>query len=271
MKQLTNSIKLSKLILLNNLNSPLGYNKRILAAMTSACISPSQRKRSLNDDKLVVDEQEKINSMIHSFFQKSKSKISKSFTKYEAKSSLLCKQLYESLSLHPKQQLYETIKLHDIIFNEIDIVNELVSDFLRRMDSLQQKLRQELLLQKERSQIKKERAQGEVKITMLRKVSFKREKHALNNRLLSLDTINKKILKCQDQNKEKEVGGNYYFQVEGKKSPLPVLAYSKIWFEEKKREYLLCLTKEKGDLQFTLMNDKLQAIFCFKNPMENEA
>lgn len=52
---------------------------------------------------------------------------------------------------------------------------------------------------------------------------------------------------------------------------MPVLAYSKIWFEEKKREYLLCLTKEKGDLQFTLMNDKLQAIFCFKNPMENEA
>ena len=45
-----------------------------------------------------------------------------------------------------------------------------------------------------------------MKITMLRKVSFKREKHALNNRLVSLDTSNKKILKCEEQNKEKEGG-----------------------------------------------------------------
>lgn len=141
----------------NNLNSPLHvvYNKRILAVMTSACISPSLRKRSLNDDKLVLDQQQKINSMIHSFFEKSKVKISKCFTKYQAKSSLLCKELFESLGLHPKQQLYQTIKLHDIIFNQIDIVNELVSDFLKKMDSLQEKLKQELFLQKQRSEIKR--------------------------------------------------------------------------------------------------------------------
>jgi predicted RNA binding protein with dsRBD fold (UPF0201 family) len=81
-------------------------------------------------------------------------------------------------------------------FDAGDNIIELVATRSEYMDALQEKLREELLLQKERSELKKERTQGEVKITMLRKVSFKREKHALNNRLLSLDTINKKILKC---------------------------------------------------------------------------
>lgn len=50
--------------------------------------------------------------------------------------------------MHPKQELYETIKLHDLIFNEMDLISEVIAEFLRKMETLQDKLRDELMLQK---------------------------------------------------------------------------------------------------------------------------
>ena len=77
----------------------------------------------------------------------------------------------------------------------------------------------------------------------MRKVSFKREKHALKHRLLALDTINRKLLKCEATPHEEQTHNGFRLDIEGKKAEGLVLAYSKIWFESKRREYLLCLTK----------------------------
>lgn len=128
--------------------------------------------------------------------------------------------------MHPKQELYETIKLHDLIFNEMDLIADVIADFLRKMETLQDKLRDELMLQKERSVVKKQK-EGENHIAILRKVSFKKESTTFKSRLLGLDTINKKLLKCEDDGKGK---GHFGFEIEGKKSEIVVHSYGKIWF-----------------------------------------
>jgi hypothetical protein len=62
----------------------------------------------------------------------------------------------------------------------------------------------------------------------LRKVSFKREKHALKHRLVALDTINKKVMKCEAE--KEAVGNGFHLDIEGRKAEPLILAYSKIWF-----------------------------------------
>lgn len=75
------------------------------------------------------------------------------------------------------------------------------------MDVLHDKLKGELAAQQERSSIKREKGPvAENAIAVLRKVSFKREKHALKKRLLGLDTVNKKLLKCEAVPQEEQMG-----------------------------------------------------------------
>jgi hypothetical protein len=88
--------------------------------MTSVFIAPTPRKLSKNDLKQIEEEQEKIGQMVHGFYEKIRTKIAKSLTKCENKNTLLCRQLFDSLSLHPQQELYETIRIHDLIFNQIE-------------------------------------------------------------------------------------------------------------------------------------------------------
>lgn len=84
------------------------------------------------------------------------------------------------------------------------------------------------MLQQERSWAKRERV-GENGIAVLRKLSFKREKHALKQRLMGLDTINRKLLKCESQPEGQPQQG-FRFDIEGKMAEPLVMAYSKIWF-----------------------------------------
>jgi hypothetical protein len=101
---------------------------------------------------------------------------------------------------------------------------------------------------------------------VLRKVSFKREKHSLKHRLLCLDTVNKKILKCEDQLRQQVPESGFMLDIEGRKADPVVLAYCKVWFESKRREYLLCLGSHQSKTQFYLFNDKLQTIAVFSHP-----
>jgi hypothetical protein len=49
-------------------------------------------------------------------------------------------------------------------------------------------------------------------------VSFKREKTTFNNKLIALDTINKKILKCEVYNEDRNTRNGFHFDIEGKKT-----------------------------------------------------
>lgn len=104
------------------------------------------------------------------------------------------------------------------------------------MDVLHDKLKAELTVQQERSTIKREKGLvGENVIAVLRKVSFKREKHSLKHRLLALDTINRKLLKCEATTHQEQTHNGFRLDIESKKTESLVLAYSKIWFESKRR------------------------------------
>lgn len=74
------------------------------------------------------------------FYDKTKGKLAKALTKCENKNTLLCRQLFDALALHPNQELYETARLHDLIFNEIDLIGQAVADFVKRLETLQDRL-----------------------------------------------------------------------------------------------------------------------------------
>lgn len=135
------------------------------------------------------------------------------------------------------------------------------------MDSLQDRLRLELANQHERATAKrqKEGAQ-ENSIAVLRKVSFKREKHTLKHRLTGLDIVNKKLLKCEVPHQEGQQLGGYLLDIEGKKAEPIIYAYSRVWFESKRRDYLLCLGNHQGKTQFYIFNDRLQTVALFPHP-----
>lgn len=84
-------------------------------------------------------------------------------------------------------------------------------------------------MQQVRSEAKKERAVDKG-IAVLRKVSFKREKHALKQRLLSIDTVNRKLLKCEGMMLEGQQQKCFRFDIEGKTAEPNIFTYSKIWF-----------------------------------------
>jgi phosphoglycerate-specific signal transduction histidine kinase len=93
--------------------------------------------------------------MLKGLYERTRVKLTKSLTKCENRNTVLCRELFDSLTLHPQQELYETIRIHDLIFNEIDLVAETVTEFLRKMDVLHEKLRTELTLQQERNAVKR--------------------------------------------------------------------------------------------------------------------
>jgi hypothetical protein len=166
--------------------------------------TPSPRKTSRADKEMRIHgEREKLCEMLNGFYDRAKARIEKSLAKDSKKVFLLCKELFSTLSLHPQQELYEIIRLNDLFFNEITALNDRIGEFIKQLETLRERVVGELSVQKQKTTIKQEKQEvGESHITFLRKISFKKERTSLGQKLKDIDVLNKKMLKCEELPKE---------------------------------------------------------------------
>ena len=86
--------------------------------------------------------------MIDGFYEKTRIKIEKSLSKENKKSILLCKELLDELSQHPKQELYDISRLNDEMFHVMNKFNHAIGDFLKSLDMVREKMGKDLTFQK---------------------------------------------------------------------------------------------------------------------------
>lgn len=78
----------------------------------------------------------------------------------------------------------------------MDKLNSTISEFLKSVESLREKIAKELCIQKEKICVKQQKeAIGEYHIAVLRKINFKKERTFLSQKLKDIDTLNKKLVK----------------------------------------------------------------------------
>mgnify|MGYP000743025049 CR=1 FL=1 len=103
--------------------------------------------------------------------------------------------------MHPKQELYEISRLSDEFFNQMGKLDSVLAEFLKSIEGLRSKVNRELGMQKEKTVVKEEKmGEREYDLVVLRKISFKKEKTSLKNKLKDIDTINKQLLKVEAGN-----------------------------------------------------------------------
>lgn len=194
--------------------------------------TPSPRKTSRADKEMRIHgEREKLCEMLNGFYDRAKARLEKSLNKDSKKVFLLCKELFSTLSLYPQQELYEMIRLNDLLFNEITALNDRIGDFIRQLETLRERVVGELSVQKQKTTIKQEKQEvGESHITFLRKISFKKERTSLGQKLKDIDVLNKKMLKCEEVVREEVREAGCYLEIEGKKLEQEVFRYGKVWF-----------------------------------------
>ena len=102
-----------------------------------------------------------------------------------------------------------------------------VADLLKSMESLVLKMNSELNVIQERT-LKKQEAATESQILILRKIRFKKQKTSLADKLITIDTINTKLIKFEENKSEDEASCS--IEVEGKRLDTKVVKFTKIWF-----------------------------------------
>ena len=95
--------------------------------------------------------------MIDGFYEKIRIRIEKTLSKENKRSILLCKELLDELSLHPRQELYDISRLNDEMFHVMNKLNNAIGDFVRSLDVVREKVGKDLSLQKERTVLKEEK------------------------------------------------------------------------------------------------------------------
>ena len=81
------------------------------------------------------------------------------------------------------------------------------------------------------------------------------------NRVVKIDSINKKMMRVEGRKvgvEGEEGGERYWLQIEGKVFKYDVNGYFKLWFENKKRQYLAVAYEKEGiHGHISIINDKL--------------
>ena len=85
----------------------------------------------------------------------------------------------------------------------------------------------------------------------------------MGSKLSDIETLNKKVIRFEVT----EGSADNVIDIDGRRVNANVYKYRKIWFESKKKEYLLCVTSKKDAVQgkLTLFSDKLQTIANFNH------